>query len=442
MAVQSRYDIGFEEALACTLQTLAPLAPVAVPVAEAEGLVVAEDCTALVDCPSSSISLKDGYAVVSADLIDACASTPVRLKVVGRVVAGTNADVTVRPGTAVTITSGAKVPPGADAVIANEFTTDQGEWVLCRRDVGQGRNIMERGRDAAAGSRIAVRGEILTPAGTGLLVAGGVATVRAHPRPRIGIIATGDEIVMPGHPLRDGQIYASNVVTVRSWLRHFRMDAEVAVVGDHKERLAEQAAAMLARVDVLITSGGAWKSDRDLTVDVLKALGADPVFHRVRMGPGKAVALLVIDGKPLFCLPGGPPSNEIAFLQITLPGLLHLSGKPPVPFEQTHGLLTDRIGGDKDWTQFAYAVLEWKDGTWLIHPLKAASRLQSQAEADALIRVPEGVEQVEPGTWVTVQMLHHGRRDRVLNGEYESAVDSSTTPAGGCGHGWQERPTG
>jgi len=435
MAEQARYDIGFEEALACTLQTLAPLAPVGVPVGEAEGLVVAEDCTALVDCPSSSISLKDGYAVVSPDLIDASASIPVRLKVVGRAVAGTDAKATVRPGTAVKVTSGARVPPGADAVIASEFTTDQGEWVLCRRDVGRGRNIMERGQDAAAGTRIAVRGETITPARTGLLAAGGVAAIRVHPRPRIGIIATGDEVVAPGNPLKDGQIYASNVITVRSWLRHFRMNAEVAVVGDHREHLAGQAAAMLERVDALITSGGAWKSDRDLTVDVLKAMGADLVFHRVRMGPGKAVALLMIGGKSLFCLPGGPPSKEIAFLQITLPGLLHLSGKPPVPFEYTCGLLTDRIGGDRDWTQFTYAALEWKDDRWLVHPLKVRSRLQSQAEADALIRVPEGVEQVEPGTWVRVQMLRPGRRDRVLHGGREPAGGSTTMPAGGCcGH--------
>ena len=406
MAMQAQYDIGFEEALAGTLGALAPLAPMDVPVGEAEGLVVAEDCIARVDCPSSPISLKDGYAVVSTDLNEACASGPVRLRVVGRAVAGADADAMVRSGTAVTITSGARVPCGADAVIASEFTTEQGEWVLCHRDAGNRRNVIEQGRDVSKGSRIAVRGEVLTPARTGLLAAGGVATIRVHPQPRVGIIATGDEVVTPGSPLKAGQLYASNVITLRSWLRHFRMDAEMAVVGDHKEHLAGQAANMLGRVDVLITSGGAWKSDRDLTVDVLKAMGADLVFHRVRMGPGKAVALLVIDGKVLFCLPGGPPSNEIAFLQITLPGLLHLSGKPPAPLAYTRAVLTERVGGDRDWTQFVYAALEWEGGRWLVHPLTARSRLQSQADADALIRVPEGVEQVEPGTWIDVQVLH------------------------------------
>jgi molybdopterin molybdotransferase len=239
-----------------------------------------------------------------------------------------------------------------------------------------------------------------------------MATVPVHPRPRIGIIAVGDEVVTPGHPLRRGQLYASNVVVLRSWLRHFRMEAEMAVVGDDREPLAQQAAQMLERVDVLLTSGGAWKSDRDLTVDVLKALGADLVFHRVRMGPGKAVALLVKEGKVLFCLPGGPPSNEIAFLQIALPGLLRLAGRPPVAFETTRAVLTEPVAGDKDWTQFIYLALERAgvdDGSpvpWLARPLKGRSRLRSQAEARALFRRPEGIEKVDAGTQVDVQILH------------------------------------
>ncbi len=428
MAIHAQYDIGFDEAFASTLQILARLAPTEVPIREAEGLVVAEDCTAKVDCPSSSVSLKDGYAVVSADWTDACDSA-VKLRIVGRAVAGVDTDAIVQSGTAVGITSGATIPPGADAVIASEFTTDQGQWVLCHRDAGMQRNIRERGHDVRRGSRVAGSGETLTPARTGLMAAGGIATVQVYPRPRIGIIATGDEIVAPGQSLKDGQVYASNVITLHSWLRRFHMDAEIAVVPDHREHLAARAAAMLDHVDVLITSGGAWKSDRDLTVDVLKGMGADLVFHRVRMGPGKAVALLVIGDKTVFCLPGGPASNEMAFLQITLPALLHLCGRPPVPFARVPAILTDCVGGDKDWTQFVYAALEEEDGRQLARPLKAHSRLQSQADAEALIQVPEGVEQLDRGTPVYVQVLHHHESGRVPNGEREAEGGSATVPA-------------
>ena len=238
MALRAEYDIGFEEALVRTLQVLTPLAPVDVPIGEAEGLVSAQDGVAQMDCPSASISLKDGYAVVSTDLTDASTTKPVRLKIAGTAVAGGEADATVRSGTAVKITSGARVPPGADAIIANEFTSEENGWVLCYRDSGTRRNILKRGCDVATGQRIAARGEVLTPAQTGLLAAGGMASIPVHPRPRIGIIAVGDEVVAPGKPLTDGQLYASNLVTLRSWLRHFHMDAEIAVIGDHPEHLA------------------------------------------------------------------------------------------------------------------------------------------------------------------------------------------------------------
>jgi molybdopterin molybdotransferase len=254
MAIHAQYDIGFDEALVRTLRTLTRLAPADVPISEAEGLVVAEDCTAKVDCPSSSVSRKDGYAVVSTDLIDACDSA-VKLRIVGRTAAGVDTDAIVRSGTAVRITSGARIPPGADAVIASKFTRDQGQWVPCHRAAGMQRNIRERGYDVRKGSRVAVRGETLAPARTGLMAAGGIATVRVYPRPRIGVIATGHKIVVPGQSLKDGQVYASNVITLHSWLRHFHMDAEIAVVADDKEHLAAQAAGMLEHVDVLITSG-------------------------------------------------------------------------------------------------------------------------------------------------------------------------------------------
>jgi len=419
MAVPTKYDIGFEEALATTLRVLTPLEPVDVPIGEAEGLVAAQDCVAHTDCPSASISLKDGYAVVATDLTDASATRPVRLKVVGTALAGGDAEATVRSGTAVKITSGARLPPGADAILASEFTSEENEWVLCFRNAGTRRNILERGCDVLKGKRIVARGGVLTPAKTGWLAAGGIARVQVHPRPQIGIIAVGDEVVAPGKPLTDGQLYASNLVTLRSWLRRFHMDAEIAVIGDHREHLARQAASMLERVDVILTSGGAWKSDRDLTVDVLKAMGTDLVFHRARMGPGKAVALLVIEGKALFCLPGGPPSNEMAFLQIALPGLLHLSGKSPIPFEHRLATLTRRVSGDKDWTQFLYATLQYNDNQWFANPLEMTSRLQAQANAEALIKIPEGVEYLDSQakTWVQVLHDHHDPAGAMCGGE-------------------------
>jgi molybdopterin molybdotransferase len=129
------------------------------------------------------------------------------------------------------------------------------------------------------------------------------------------------------------------------------------------------------------------------------------MFHRVRIGPGKAVAFGMIEEKAVFCLPGGPPSNEMAFLQIALPGLLHMGGRPPIPFQIKQARIAKTMRGDIDWTQFFQATLERRDSEWWAVPQRMKSRLQSQARAEALIRVPEGVSALEAGDRVEIQML-------------------------------------
>lgn len=403
--MRAEYDIGFEEALSKMLGRLTPLAPVCLAVDKVEGLVAAEDCIAKADCPSVPTSSKDGFAVVSADLVNASRDRPVRLKVSGESFAGGERPTNVKAGTAVKIMTGGRIPDGADAVIAEEFTRREEDCVLCLWKSEPGRNVIEQGCDVAKGEPVVRRGEVLTPAKAGLLAAGGISTVRVHPRPRIGVLATGDELVRPGEPLKPGQLYASNLVTLVCWLRHFGMDAQVEVVGDQPESLAAAAERLLTRADVLLTSGGAWKSDRDLTIKVLTELGGEVVFHRVRMGPGKAVALMLLKGKTVFCLPGGPPSNEMAFLQIALPGLFHLAGRPAEPFEYKRATLTKTLEGQKDWTQFHYAVIEENDEQWSVSPVEARSRLRSQAIANALIIIPEGIERFDQQSQVQVQVL-------------------------------------
>ncbi|MHC4882447.1 MAG: molybdopterin molybdotransferase MoeA [Planctomycetota bacterium] len=400
-----KYDIGLEEALSRTLGRLTPLLPVEMEIEKAVGLALAENCTATVDCPSASVSMKDGYAVISQDLESASRDCPVKLKVVGSVFAGSQTNTSVVSGTAVKVMTGAQIPQHADAVISSEFTKEEDGGIVCCRDAGRGRNILEKGHDVKKGDPVACPGEVLVPAKTGLMAAGGISSVRVHPLPRIGIIAIGDEVVKPGESLKEGQLYASNIVTLVSWLKHFRMTSKIAIVPDQKELLSEAIKNIQEDVDVLITSGGVWKSERDLTVKTFQDMGGETVIHHVRMGPGKAVAVILLREKPVFCLPGGPPSNEMAFLQIVLPSLFHLSGKSPTPFKNKTATLTETIKGDKDWTQFLQARLVVNDGQLFAEPLRIKSRLQSQANANALIKIPEGVEQLEKGKQIQIQVL-------------------------------------
>jgi len=399
------YDIGLKEALSLTFEAIGTLPPAPMPLHEAGGFVAAEDMEAKVDCPSATSSLRDGYAVISEDITGASRKNGIPLRISGSLAAGDPAQKTVRSGEAVNVLTGAVIPKGADAVVSVEFTERQGENVICYRDAPKGCNLLFQGSDVSSGDLIVRRGQTLTPALTGLLAAGGLERVGVYPSPRVAVVATGDEVIAPGKPLRSGQLYASNIVTLYAWLRQFGIRGEMAVVQDRPDELRKIFRELLSKNDALLTSGGAWKSERDLTTKVLDEMGWEMFFHRVRIGPGKAVALGVLDGKPIFCLPGGPPSNEMAFLQIALPGLLKMAGKPTAPFKLKKCRLTEEMRGDITWTQFFQAILEKRGGEWCAVPHRMKSRIQSQARAQALIRIPEGIHCLAAGNIIEVQLL-------------------------------------
>ncbi len=399
------YDIGLTEALTLTFDAIGTLPPAPVSVHEAGGLVAAGDLKAVVDCPSATSSLRDGYAVVSADIAGASPENGISLRISGSMAAGDPGQKKVRSGETVNVLTGAVIPIGADAVVSVEFTKRRGENVTCYRDAPPGCNLLFRGSDVTAGDLIVRHGQTLTPALTGLLAAGGLDQLAVYPLPRVAVVATGDEVIAPGKALRSGQLYASNIVTLYAWLRRFGMQGEMAVVKDSPDELRRTFKELLSRNDALLTSGGAWKSERDLTTGILDEMGWEMFFHRVRIGPGKAVALGVLEGKPIFCLPGGPPSNEMAFLQIALPGLLKMAGKPTTPFDLKKCRLAEEVSGDITWTQFFQASLEKRDGEWWAVPHRMKSRIQSQARAQALIRIPEGIKCIAPGNTIEVQLL-------------------------------------
>lgn len=401
-------DIGFGEALRLTLAAIRALPPAIVPVNESAGLVAAEDCLARTNSPSVTSSLKDGFAVCAADIAEATAENPVRLTVSGRAYAGSGSAPGLAHRGAVRVTTGAMLPEGADAVLAVEFTRDEEATVLCLKNVLPGKNVQRQGEDVAVGDVVAGKGARITPARAGLLAAAGFAEVRVHPRPTVALLATGDEVVLPGDPLKPGQLYASNIVTLFGWLSRFDFAAEAAQRPDDASLIRDAVIALLERHDALLTSGGAWKSERDLTVRIMEDLGGELLFERVRIGPGKAVALAIVRGKPVFCLPGGPSSNEMAFLQLALPGLLALAGLAPEPFERRVVRLAEAVEGLADWTQFFQARLEEHRGTTLARPLRGKSRLRAQAEAEAIIILPQGRTRIEAGESAIVQLLHRG----------------------------------
>lgn len=400
-------SLGLQEALRLTLESIKPLSAENVSLVDSVGRIAASDLNAQVDSPAVDTSLKDGYAVSSREVARATAENTVRLQLLGSMAAGGDNDFQVTPGTTVRVLTGARIPAGADSVVSEEFVKPDGDGVLVETFTGPGRNIRRRGSDVALQKRILQANQKVTPALAGLLAAAGYSTIPVFRNPVVGIIGTGDEIVEPGKPLTGDRVYASNIITLAGFCHKYHMQARLAIAKDDYTALCDTLKLISGETDAVLTSGGAWTGEHDLMAQVLAELGWQKVFHRIRMGPGKAVGFGLLDKKPVFILAGGPSSNLMGYLQIALPGLLALSGhaNPGLPRIKAR-LAIDIRGGKPDWTDFFYGIIE-QDGDRLpmFYPKEKRARLTSIAEATAVAAIPEGQDCLMAGSIIDVQLL-------------------------------------
>jgi molybdopterin molybdotransferase len=402
---------GYQEAIDLISANVKTVGTEDISLTAAAGRVAAQDIVACESYPSADVSLKDGYAIVSADIEKAVPEKPVRLKVTGSIFAGPIFTGKVTKGTAVKICSGGRIPEGAEAVISIEFTDDIGsDEILVKADAGVGRNILKAGAEVKAGEHIVKQGEKLTPGFLGLAAAAGISRVAVYRRPTAAVVGVGDEVVAPGGQLYDGQLYASNMVTMESRLKALGINCFDLVAQDNETALEQGLNKCFQNADVILTSGGAWGSEKDLVVSVLNKLGWKELFHHVRMGPGKGIAFGVWDGKPVFCLPGGPPSNEMAFIQLALPGIMRMAGDNRNPIPSVNAVLLENVKGRHPaWTEFKDAILTRDNaGTYAVKLYRSASRLRAVASANGLICKPEGRLDLAKGEAVKVFVLEPG----------------------------------
>ncbi len=399
-------SLGLKEALRLTLEGIRPLPAENVALLDSVDRVAASDIYALVDSPSADASLKDGYAVLSHEVADATAENPVRLRLVGSMAAGGEQDIHVTTGTTVRVLTGARIPTGADAVVAEEFVKRGENHVLIETFAEPGRNILPRGSDVAFRNRVLRSGQQISPGMGGLLAAAGHSMVPVFRSPVVGIIGTGDEIVEPGKPLAEGKLYASNIMTLAGWCGRYKIRTRLTIIKDDHDAISGALKTLSDKTDALITSGGAWTGDRDMLSQVLEGLGWKKVFHRIRIGPGKPVGFGILDKKPVFILSGGPSSNLMGFLQIALPGLLALSGHVNPGLPRINARLASELRGrESGWTDFFFGTLEPDDGLPAFYPLKEDSRLGSIARATAVASIPEGQDRLLEGSVINVQLL-------------------------------------
>ena len=383
--------LSIEEALDLVLARVSVLTPEDVPLASADGRVLAVEAPSVVDLPPFAASAMDGFAIRSVDV-------PATLEVVGRIAAGSPAAQRLEAGQAMSIATGAVVPDGADAVVPIEDVDDRGASVVVQH-VLTGANVRPRGGDLRSGDEVVGHGVKLGPIQVGALAAAGVATVSVHRRPRVVIAVTGSELRETGSPLGPGEIYDANGFILAAQVRSTGATVErVPPVRDNPEATRAAVAAGLD-ADVLITSGGVSVGIYDLVRESEAELGVEEVFWRVAVRPGKPVAFGVRGNTLVFGLPGNPVSSLVGFELFVRPALLALQGlRDPRPAYRPGVLATPaKLVGRRSLLR-ARAHRE-SDGMHLeLLRGQESHMIARAATADALVLVPAGDGELQVGT--------------------------------------------
>lgn len=397
--------ISFSEALSF-VQSVSPLADEIIPAEKALFRVLSQPVVSKTSAPPLNSSLKDGYAVISADIRNAVRENPVRLVVKGTITAGDESDIELKHGEALKIMTGAPVPSGATAVIPQELTAAGGiDHIAALASSEPGRNILEKGADIRKGEVILEKDTFVTPAISGLVSASGNNHVSVYRRPAVSVLATGSELADEGSPSYQGKIFPSNRATITAWLRNFGIECTTALCGDDPGRMKRLLEELLETSDAVITSGGVLDGEKDLVISIMEETGVEFLFKRSRIGPGKGVCMGTKAGKFVFNLPGGPPSNYVAFLFIALPAIIRLMGITKSFPPAVRATVTAEIKGRADWTQLILARAEWKGPSLAASPIPETSRLKRIALSNCVIVLPEGTSRTGPGETAEIRLL-------------------------------------
>ena len=387
--------ITVQEALAAILERAHPPTPVEVDFGQAQGLVLASDVVSHEDVPPGARSAVDGYAVTAQPVSRT-------LRVVGELTAGHVSTEHVEPDSAMRIMTGGLLPPGAEAVVMVEDTRERDGLVEVEKPARPGENVHPPGQDLVRGQLVLRAGARLGPAEIGILATVGQTRVPVYPRPRVAVLATGDELVEPEQEPPPGCLRDSNRFALMAAARE--AGAEVVWHGHGRderaalERLVREA---LDVADVLITSGGVSMGTRDLIKPLLADLG-EVHFGRIAFKPGKPLTFVTIGRKLAFGLPGYPVSSLVTFEVFVRPALLKLQAlgvvqRPRVTVELERDLRPDRIR-----LEYQRAVVRWQGDRLVAAPtgVQSSSRLMSMIGANALLEIEPDEETLQAGSRV------------------------------------------
>ena len=406
--------IDVDEARRRILEAFSPLPAVRLPLADALGYVLAVDVIAGAPVPAFANAAMDGFAVRASDTLGATPTAPVLLRVIAEAAAGYASDVTLDMGTAVRIMTGAPVPQGADAVVRFEETDEGsgtvrhglGATVQVFRGVVSGENIRPAGEDIQAGATVLTAGTRVRPAEIGVLATLYRTRITVHRRPRVGILATGDEIVDAGFPLAPGQIRNSNGPMIAALVTRTGGEAVPLGIARDRESELEHCLEAASGLDFLITTGGVSVGDFDMVKQVLRRKGRIALWE-VRIKPGKPLAFGWLGDTPLLGLPGNPVAAAVAFEQFARPAIRTMLGDPvleiPTIMARLSGQLENR-GGRRQFVRVAVSATP-EGYVARVSGAQGSGVLSTLASANGLMIVAEDLALVEDGALLPVQML-------------------------------------
>lgn len=408
-------DLSVAEALTLILSRFSALPSESVPLLDALGRVLAAPVIARESLPPFANSSMDGYALRAADVASAAKDSAVSLRVVGDIAAGSGDLIEIAPGTAARIMTGAPVPPGADAVVPVEDTDEPWrdahralpERIAIHRAVQAGDYVRYPGEDIRAGTRVLDAGHVLRPQEIGVLASLGVAQVAVVRRPRVGILATGDELVPVEDELTPGKIRDSNgYAQAAQVLALGGLPVALGVARDTEADVGEKLdAAVAERLDLLISSAGVSVGAYDVVKAVLDK-GGSVALWRVRMRPGKPLAFGTYGGIPYLGLPGNPVSAMVSFERFARPAILKMAGHSQLERPSVRAVLREDVRSDGRESYLRAVVTKDERGFVATTTGSQGSHIMtSLVKANALLIVPEGMIDVPAGTPLTALMI-------------------------------------
>lgn len=412
--------ISVEEARAYILKHFTPLESERVDLLDALDRVLAEDIVSPINVPPHNNSAMDGYAVRAADIVGASQTNPMRLRVVADLGAGYVPDVAVERGTAIRIMTGAVLPFGADTIVRFEDTSEAvgekasgkgSEFVEILNAAERGTSVRLAGEDIRKDHTILEKGALLRPSEIGLLASVGAHQVAVHRRPRVAILATGDELVEIDQPLTPGKIRNSNEYSnAAAVLKAGGIPIRLGIARDNVEDLTRKIREGIdAGADLFITSAGVSVGDYDIVKDVLNTEG-EMHFWQVNMKPGKPLAFGIVGKTPLLGLPGNPVSAIVSFETFARPAILTMLGKTGFVRPYVDAILQDRAENNAGRRNFIRVMVSRNGGgeyTATTTGEQGSGILTSVTRANGLLEMPPDALQYSPGARVRVTMLDY-----------------------------------